>query len=197
MAKFEEILEQHKESLQGKEGLDKTYNDLNSTLSELGYEVLINNKKEAEFVPSSRFSQVVSQKNEFEKSVKDLNDQLEKMKTKDDSEINSQIEQLQSENQKLIDKMNATKIDAEVLVLSTDAHNPKDILALVDKSKIKMNSKGEVTGVQEEIDRIKQDKPYLFRNTQSSAGTDRTNSEGQGNTGFDMNAALRKAMFRG
>ena len=76
-----------------------------------------------------------------------------------------------------------------------DAINAKDILAFIDRNSIKVSPKGDIIGVESEIARLKEQKPYLFGTNQSNKGGMQHNDDKQkGNSSSGgMNALLRRA----
>lgn len=176
------------------------FTKISTKLSELGYDVLINNKKQAEFIPASRLSEVVSQRDGFKGQVEALNTQLETMKkdAANNPELQKQLQMQIDSNSKLMKDMEQTKINTEIMVAAKDAINSKDLLAFINMDNIKVNAKGEILGVESEITRLKTEKPYLFgaagAGTGKKGGMD-NGGAGNNNTG-GMNAAIRRAAGR-
>jgi len=195
MPDFKEIQEKHGEQLQDVEGIDQQFETISSKLGELGYDVIINDKEKAEFVPSSRLGEVVSQRDQFKNQVDELNNQLEELKkgASGNEELENKIQSLIDENSELSSKVQQTQVDAEILTKARDAIDPKDVLLFVNKDKIKVDSKGNIKGIDEEIDRIRQEKPHLF-GSKGKGGTDRDSEKN--NDGFNMNALIRRAAGR-
>ena len=111
--------------------------------------------------------------------------------------------QLPPEKQKEIDdvlqKANDRLIAAEVKTVSLELKivDVDAALALMDKSKIKVNDKGEVTGVKEALEALTQAKPYLVGKQQQSGGAW---GDKQGGSAGDQTTArdeAKKRMFGG
>ena len=188
------------------EGLDvqEQFSTIQTKLSELGYDVLLNNKKQAEFVPTSRLSEVVGQRDQFKSKVEELNGTLLKMQKDagDNQQLKDQLQGLMDQNDALIKEIEQTRINAEFMIAAKDAINAKDLLAFVDMNNIKVNAKGEILGIEGEIARLKADKPYMFTSETGGdgkknikGGTDPSGGKGEKVTG-GMNAMIRKAAGR-
>jgi len=196
MAKIEDIMEQHADALKDSPVNKDSFSSIQTKLNELGYDVLLNHKEKAEFVPSSRLGEIASQRDTFKTQVDGLNSELESMKKSAGGN-----QELQAQLQAMIDKNNASsvelekaKIQAEFATLAKDAINTKDLLLFVDFSNVKINSKGEVIGVDAEIARLQKDKPYLFNgqaNQNNRGGTDGSGTGG--GTKASMNSMIRRA----
>lgn len=193
MPKFEEVLEQHKETLGTVEGFGENYKAVSTKLQELGYDVLINQRDKAEFIPTGRLNEVAAQRDQFKTQVETLNSQLEEMKKQATGDDKKKIQELMDANTALLGQVEETKVEAEILLGAAEANNPKDVLAFVDRSKIKVNAKGEVTGVEKEIERIKEEKPYLFKEGSGRRGGTPPGGGAGGASGMNMNSLIRRA----
>lgn len=198
-AELDEIITQNAQAFEGSNVKD-SYTSLATKLGELGYDVLINNKKAAEFVPSSRLNDVVQQRDAFKGQLETLNTQLEGMKkgAGDNAALQKQIQDQIDANNALSKQLDDMKIQTEIFVAAKDAINPKDLMAFINMENIKMNAKGEILGVDSEINRLKTEKPYLFNGTQQPAkkksGVD-PNGGANGDS-ISMNAMIRRAAGR-
>lgn len=190
MAEFKEVFEKHGEQLKEiDEGVGEKFDNLSNKLSELGYDVLINDKQKAEFVPSNRLSEVVNQRDQFKNQIDTLNQQLEELKGNDNSEeVNQRLQETIDQNNELSKQLEDTKVNTELMLLADDAWDAKDILPFVDRSKIKVNTKGEIKGADEEVERIRTEKPHLFGKP-NKGGQD--NAGGKNSNQIDMNTLIR------
>lgn len=198
-ANLDDILTANAQAFEGTNVKDQ-FTTISTKLGELGYDVLINQKDKAEFVPSSRLHEVVSQRDNFKSKVEELNGQLETLKKNagDNTQLKDEYQKLIDNNNKLLQDLQQTKINSEIMIAARDAINAKDLLAFINFENIKVNSKGEVLGVDGEIARLKQEKPYLF----SAAGDDKKKKGGADNKDkgdqdkLGMNQLLRRAAGR-
>jgi small-conductance mechanosensitive channel len=200
MADLNEVFEQHKDDLTDVADSGEHFSKLSEKLNSLGYDVLLNKRDKAEFIPASRLNDVISQRDTFKTQVLDLNKQLNNMKTsaEGNEQLQNQLQGLMDQNQNLLTQIENTKIDTELMLSAKDAINPKDILIFVNKDSLKVTKSGEILGIDAEIARVKQERPYLFKNQEISykkGGTDNNNSGGDG-VKFSMNSLIRKASGR-
>ena len=182
-----------------------SFTAISDKLKGLGYDVLINHRENAEFIPSSRLSEVVAQRETFKQQAEQAIIELNKLKGEQgiSEEAQNQINTLITQNETLLTQLREASMQLEIMSIATDAINPKDVIPFVDMTKIKTDKDGHVTsGAKEEIDRIRTEKPYLFNKQQnggSKGGFDGQGGQGgQGGGGkVDMNAAIRRAAFGG
>lgn len=176
--------------------LEQTFNPIATKLSELGYEVLINNKQKAEFVPTTRLGEVVSQRDTFKQKVEELNGTLVTMQTAagENKNLKDDYQKLIDQNNLLLADLEQTRVDTEIMLSAKDAIAPKDLLMFINRENITVNAKGEILGVDAEIARIKAEKAYLFQSeTKSSkAGMDNDKKEDIAKLS-GMNAMIRQA----
>ena len=178
---------------------------ISDKLKGLGYDVLINHRESAEYVPSTRLSEVVAQRETFKQQAEQAIVELNKLKGQQgiSEEAQNQINTLISQNEGLLTQLREASVQLEIMSIATDAINPKDILPFIDMTKVKTDKDGHVTsGAKEEIDRLRSEKPYLFTKKEQSGskgGFDGSNGGGSGDGSgkTDMNAAIRRAAFGG
>lgn len=200
-ANLDEILENHKDTFEGMDSIKEQFDKISTKLNELGYDILLNNKQKAEFIPSSRLSEVVAQRDTFKNKVEELNKELQKLKdgAGDNQTLKDQLQKLMDQNNDLLKELETTRINAEIMIAARDAINPKDILAFIDMNNIKTNAKGEISGVDAEIARLKEEKPYLFKNTEDKGrkgGADLNNGDKGEKVTNSINAMIRRAAGR-
>ena len=194
MANFEEILTARAKDFEG-DDYKGVYEKINSKLSSLGYEVLINQKDKAEFVPSGRLNEVVAQRETFKAQSETLNAQLLELKNKSsDTETQTRLQKMIDDNNKLVAQLDEVKKTAEVTLEARDAIEPKDIIMFVDMNKVKLDAKGNISGAKEEVDRIRKEKPHLFAKQTSRGGSDNKGG-GEAQTA-SMNSLIRMAAGR-
>lgn len=183
-----------------------SFTSVSDKLKELGYDVLINHREKAEFVPSSRLNEVVAQRESFKAQAEQAIIELNKLKGAQgiSEEAQKQINTLIEQNEGLLSQLQEANVQLEIMSSASDAINPKDVLPFIDMTKIKKDKNGNVVGgVKEEVDRVRTEKPYLFNKKQqesSKGGFDGSNGNNSGNNNgqkVDMNAAIRRAAFGG
>lgn len=100
-----------------------------------------------------------------------VNGQLDTIKKdhKGDDDLKAQIEQLQADNKAAAEKhqaeLNQTKVDyqTDLALTQAGAKNIKAVKALLDGDKIALNEKGQLTGLNEQLEAVKKDNDYLFQ----------------------------------
>lgn len=180
------------------EGFTDQFSKISEKMNELGFEVLLNNKSEAEFIPSDRFKSVAAQRDTFKTTIDNLNAQLTELSgakgTSD--ELKVKYDEMIAQNNKLITEIETTKIDTEILLEARDAVDPKDVLLFINRDKISIDKNGNFKGVKEEIERLKTEKPHLFGSKAvPKGGADRSPGQDE-NKVVGMNAMIRKATGR-
>jgi hypothetical protein len=66
----------------------------------------------------------------------------------------------------------------------------------IDKNNIKVTAKGEILGIDAELERLKKEKPYLFSDgvkKPGKGGADGSGDKGGAGNGSGMNALIRRA----
>lgn len=199
-ADLDEVFTQHADHI--KEGSEQ-FRSISTKLNELGYDVLLNKRDKSEFVPSSRLSEVVSERNNFKSKVEDLNKQLDGLKTssKGNDELQNKLQDMMNQNTNLLQDLEKTRVNSEIMITAKDAINGSDILAFINLDNIKVNDKGAVVGADKEIERLRTEKPYLFKSAgevKKKVGTDPAGggSNGSGSNNLDMNNLIRKIAGR-
>ena len=204
-ATFDEVATAHADAFGEGDTTRDSFTAVSDKLKGLGYDVLINHREKAEFVPASRLSEVVAQRETFKAQAEQAIIDLNKLKNQQgiSPEAQTQINTLIQQNEGLLEQLQEANVQLEIMSNAADAINPKDVLPFIDMTKIKKDKDGNVvSGVKEEVDRIRTEKPYLFnkkQNDSSKGGFDGTgdNSGGTGGQKTDMNAAIRRAAFGG
>lgn len=125
------------------------------------------------WIPKDKFDTVNTEKNEYKGQIDDLNKELGKLKkqVKDDDEVTKRIGELEKEignKEKEMEKIretNAIKFE----VLKANPKDVKDILPHIDNEVVKIED-GEVVGLKEQLEALKEEKAYLFKED-TPAGT--------------------------
>lgn len=195
-AEFDKIAEENAQAFEGSTHKEN-FTALSAKLGELGYDVLINNKKSAEFVPASRLNDVVSQRDGFKTQLETSNQQLEVLKKAagDNEQLKGEYQKMIDQNNGLLEELKTASIKLQIAIAAKDAINPQDLFMFINMGNIKINSKGEVLGADSEIARLKQEKPYLFNaadGKKKKGGTDPEDDKTKLVTG-NMNSMIRRA----
>lgn len=204
-ASIDDVMSSHADAFGEGDTTKDSFNEVAGRLKDLGYDVLINQRDKAEFVPASRLSEVVSQRETFKSQAEQAIVELNKLKNSQgiSEAAQDQINGLITQNQDLLTQLQEASLQLEIMSEASDAINPKDVIPFVNMSSIKTDKEGHVvSGVKEELDRLRTEKPYLFHpkdngsNSSSKGGFDSNSSNSSsGSSKSDMNAAIRRAAF--
>lgn len=119
------------------------------------------------WIPKAKFDDVNTEKNEYKTQIDNLNQELGKLKEKlkDNDNANETIADLQKQiADKEIElektrKSNAIKLE----VLKANPNDVADILPHLKDESISINEDGTITGLKEQLEDLKESKPYLFK----------------------------------
>ena len=127
------------------------------------------------YVEKAKFDETTTAKSNLEMQIKERDKQLETLKktSGDKEKLESTIQQLQEENKssktKYEQDLKNLRIDSAVKLKLTNTAQDVDIVAsLIDKTKLIVSDDGTVTGLDEQINPLKQSKPFLFKNDKQS-----------------------------
>lgn len=122
------------------------------------------------YIPKSRFDEVNTAKKSLEEDNKKKDKQIEDIKKSagDNEELTKQIETLQTENKEAQKKYEADLKDLKIsnaieLALGDNAQDAEIVAGLFDKSKLILGDDGKVSGLEEQLKGIKENKPFLFK----------------------------------
>ena len=112
-----------------------------------------------------------SERDGYKSQVEDRDTQITQLKdaNKDNNELQTQITDLQAQIQakdtEAADALTATKTDYEIQLAlqSAGAKNVKSVLPHLDREKLALNEKGELTGLTEQLETVQKDFDYLFQ----------------------------------
>lgn len=179
MAKLSEILGDNYNTLS--EDIKSKYKDID----------LVDSSK---YVEKTKFDEVKQAKKQLETDVKERNTQLETLKKSagDNATLKQQIEQLQNDNKKKDEEYQAElkdlKLTNAIKLAITDSAQDIDLVAgLIDKSKLILSEDGKVTGLDEQISGLKENKSFLFKAEENNDPgnqiqfTKKINGNGSGN----------------
>lgn len=119
------------------------------------------------WIPKAKFDDVNTEKNEYKAQIDNLNQELGKLKEKlkDNDNANETIADLQKqiENKEIelekTRKSNAIKLE----VLKANPNDVADILPHLKDESISINEDGTIEGLKEQLEGLKESKPYLFK----------------------------------
>ena len=138
------------------------------------------------FVTKTRFNEVNEENKTLKQSVADRDKQLEDLKKSsgDNAELKKQIEDLQetnkSEAKKHADEMKELRLtNAIKLAVAGKVHDEDMTAALFDRSRLILAEDGKVSGLNEQLESIRKEKAFLFKDGDGGQG-----SGGKGKPGY-------------
>lgn len=143
------------------------------------------------FVPKSRFDEVNEEKKNLQSAKKKADDDLEELKKSagDNETLRKQITDLQNaakeKDLEYAGQIKALKLTNAIRIGITDAQDVDLVAGLVDQSKLILGEDGKVTGLEEQLKALRENKPFLFKEqsgNKSKAGFN-VGSIGGGNSG--------------
>lgn len=133
-------------------------------------------KKELEgYVPKADMEAANAAKAQLEKDIKARDKQLDELKKASGSseELKKQITDLQEENKAAKEKYEADMKELKLttaikLAIGESAHDADLVATLVDRSKLILSDDGKVTGLDEQVKTLKEEKAFLFKESPTS-----------------------------
>lgn len=204
-ANLEDVMSQHTDVFTEGNDFGERFGAIKDQLGSLGYDLLINNRQNAEFAPTSRISELVSQRDGFKAQAENAIKELNELKAKPGitPEVQAQLDGLIKSNEELISSLIEANMNLDIVTAAADAKNPKDVLAFINQDALTIDKKtGKVQkGLEEELERLRTEKPYLFNEKETPKAKAGAENKGSGNGGgsdkIDMNAMIRRATFGG
>lgn len=127
------------------------------------------------YVEKTKFDEAAAAKSNLETQIKERDKQLDTLKKTagDKEKLEATIKQLQEDNKSAKTKyetdLKNLRIDSAVkLKLSGTAQDVDIVAGLIDKTKLIVSDDGTVAGLDEQINPLKQSKPFLFKNDKQS-----------------------------
>ena len=122
------------------------------------------------YVEKAKFDEAAAAKSNLETQIKERDKQLDTLKKTagDKEKLEATIKQLQEDNKSAKTKyetdLKNLRIDSAVkLKLSGTAQDVDIVAGLIDKTKLIVSDDGTVAGLDEQINPLKQSKPFLFK----------------------------------
>lgn len=144
---------------------EELFNQVNEKLGDNKIAVV----SDGAWIPKSKFDEINEQKNTYKGQIDTLNGQIKDFEksAKGNDELLAQIEKFKGDNEDLNGKIKDITLDSAIkLGLVNNKAKYADLLAgKIDKSKLQLDDKGNVTGLDEQIKTLQEGYKDLFEPT--------------------------------
>lgn len=155
------------------------------------------------YIPKHRFDEVNEENKTLKGTVKDNEKALEDLKksTGDAAALTKQIEELQKDNkskdeqyQKDLKELKLT--NAIKLAIAGKAQDEDLVAGLFDKSKLLLGDDGKITGLDEQLKALQENKKFLFKEetTETKPGFNKVGADGQQQNNQEKQVSLKDAL---
>lgn len=154
---FKDIVKQFADGTADEKDVIKAYEDATSNM-----------------VPRSRLNDKNEDIKELQAQLEERNKQIESLQSNvaDESEYKKQLEELKKANDDWSTKYQESQLNNAIkLGVAKDANDPNDILAFINKDGLELSDDGEVKGLEDAINNLKESKSYLFASNKPTGKT--------------------------
>lgn len=154
---FKDIVKQFADGTADEQDVIKAYEDATSNM-----------------VPRSRLNDKNEDIKELQAQLEERNNQIESLQSNvaDESEYKKQLEELKKANGDWSTKYQESQLNNAIkLGVAKDANDPNDILAFINKDGLELSDDGEVKGLEDAINNLKESKSYLFASNKPTGKT--------------------------
>lgn len=164
---------------------------ISERLKALNLKLFLDDGEKNIFVPKSRLDSVLSQLRTANETITQQAADIAQVGklTKDNSDAQETITKLQkqlTDSQQAMQKLSVTSAVSSIAEKLGFILPAEDLVGFIDAEKLKVNTDGTVTGVEEALKNLKQSKPYLAKATDGSGDDGNgggTGDNGSGNAG--------------
>lgn len=136
-------------------------------LAKLGEDTKIAIVSDGSYIPKGKFDEKLEEIKGYKDEIKARDEQIGTLKkaAEGHEELTNKITELENQNEAWAGQMVATKKEFQVKMKasSLNAHDVNDILSKVDLDSLDLDDNGEVKGLEDVLNKIKEEKPYLFK----------------------------------
>ncbi|WP_426429073.1 phage scaffolding protein [Staphylococcus equorum] len=154
---FKDIVKQFADGTADEQDVIKAYEDATSNM-----------------VPRSRLNDKNEDIKELQAQLEERNNQIESLQSNvaDESKYKKQLEELKKANDDWSDKYQQSQLNNAIkLGVAKDANDPNDILAFINKDELELTDDGEVKGLEDAINTLRESKSYLFASNKPTGKT--------------------------
>jgi len=139
---------------------------IEGVVTEKKINLIVDNKEKPDYIPKTRFDEVIGSKNELKTQVSELTNQLDTLKksAKGNDELTRAIEELQSKNSEWESKHTKTLLENAIKMkaIHEKARDINDLGKFLDYDNLKLDDNGNVEGLDAQFAELKENKSYLF-----------------------------------
>lgn len=154
---FKDIVKQFADGTADEQDVIKAYEDATSNM-----------------VPRNRLNDKNEDIKELQAQLEERNNQIESLQSNvaDESEYKKQLEELKKANDDWSNKYQQSQLNNAIkLGVAKDANDPNDILAFINKDELELTDDGEVKGLEDAINTLRESKSYLFASNKPTGKT--------------------------
>lgn len=145
---------------------EELWNSIQGVVKEKGLNLILDNKEKPEYIPKSRFDEVIGSKNELKTQVTELSSQFEALKKSaaGNEELTTKLTELQQKNTDWESRYKSTLLESAIKIkaVTEKAKDAGDLVKFLDMSKLEIADDGTVKGLDEQLTKLKEIKAYLF-----------------------------------
>lgn len=125
-------------------------------------------------VPRSRLNDKNAEIKDLKEELSNRDKQIADLEKSvdNDSELQKELDKLKNENTDWQEKYQQSQLNNAIkLGVAKDANDPNDILAFINKDGLELQDDGNVKGLDDALESLRESKPYLFADTKKTGNT--------------------------
>lgn len=136
-------------------------------------------------VPKDKYNALSDTKKKLEGDISERDQQLENLKKVDAEGLQSEIDRLQGENKTAKETYESELKDIQLtnaikLAVNGKVHDEDIVSQLIKKDEVIIGEDGKIVGLDEQINSLQKDKPFLFKADEGQQGFQKVGNEPQG-----------------
>src|SRR5699024_4233447 len=145
---------------------EELYNQVKEQLGEHEVAVI----SDGSYIPKDKFNDKINEIKEYKKQLQERDEQMEELSKKAEGHktLKGQIDSLKQANQEATEKyekqLREQQFNYELArhLVSHNSRNPKTVKALLDIEEMKITEDGNILGLEEQLNQLKESDSYLF-----------------------------------
>ena|SRR5699024_1805409 len=163
---------------------EELYNQVKEQLGEHEVAVI----SDGSYIPKDKFNDKINEIKEYKKQLQERDEQMEELSKKAEGHetLQGQIDSLKQANQEATEKYEKQlreqqfNYELDRHLVSHNSRNPKTVKALLDIEEMKITEDGNILGLEEQLNQLKESDSYLF----SDSNTENNTTESSNPTDF-------------